>query len=487
MGRRQVGVNTLGFVAMVMCLFNPHWLWDAGFQLSFFATLGLILYADPLQAWAVRWLERLTAARPGLARQLVEGWGDGLIFTLAAQITTLPLLAYYFGRVSLVAFAANPLVLPAQPPLMILGGLAALLGSAALPLGQPFAWLAWPFLAYTIRTAELFGSLAPAVRVPLAPAGSGAASGPLTAGLLTAGLLTAYYALLFGLTWLPRAWPQAFSQALAHARACLAAWTGGWRPNTALAVLAAAACLVWRAAASAPDGRLHITLLDEGATPSTLVQTPTGRFLLVSGGGLGDGLSDSLGRRLPLIRPELDLLIVTPGGSAGFDGLDSLVGRIPARQVVWIAPVGTSRAAQRLQDSLRSAGTDVQAAQAGQTFDLGGGARLTLLSAGTEGACLLVEWNSFRLLMAPEGCAGLPAGPVSVLVVGGADEEEDGFAGRLADLRPQVILAGNAGAGSELLAANASARGHTILSTAQNGWIQITTDGGQMWVETETK
>jgi predicted membrane metal-binding protein len=50
-GRRQAGANTLVFTAAVMCAFNPHVLFDAGFMLSFAATLSLILYADLLKAW----------------------------------------------------------------------------------------------------------------------------------------------------------------------------------------------------------------------------------------------------------------------------------------------------------------------------------------------------------------------------------------------------------------------------------------------------
>ena len=47
-GRRQDGLNTLAFVAALMALFNPQVLWDVGFQLSFLATLGLVLYVGPL-------------------------------------------------------------------------------------------------------------------------------------------------------------------------------------------------------------------------------------------------------------------------------------------------------------------------------------------------------------------------------------------------------------------------------------------------------
>ena len=45
---RQTGINTLAVTAAVMAGFNPNILWDPGFQLSFAATLGLVLYADPL-------------------------------------------------------------------------------------------------------------------------------------------------------------------------------------------------------------------------------------------------------------------------------------------------------------------------------------------------------------------------------------------------------------------------------------------------------
>src|SRR5215208_1131216 len=53
-GRRQLALNTLLAVALLMCLWNPLYIWDVGFQLSFFATLGLILYADPFSKFANR-------------------------------------------------------------------------------------------------------------------------------------------------------------------------------------------------------------------------------------------------------------------------------------------------------------------------------------------------------------------------------------------------------------------------------------------------
>jgi hypothetical protein len=44
--------------------------------------------------------------------------------------------------------------MPAQPAVMILGGLATLVGLVLLPLGQVPAWIAWPFLDSTIYVVE---------------------------------------------------------------------------------------------------------------------------------------------------------------------------------------------------------------------------------------------------------------------------------------------------------------------------------------------
>ena len=48
-GRRQNGLNSLGLAALLMMFQNPNIPWDVGFQLSAAATLGLVLYAQPLE------------------------------------------------------------------------------------------------------------------------------------------------------------------------------------------------------------------------------------------------------------------------------------------------------------------------------------------------------------------------------------------------------------------------------------------------------
>ncbi|MDQ1299648.1 MAG: Competence protein ComEC [Patescibacteria group bacterium] len=156
-GRTYAVVRALLVVAAVMLLMNPLLLaFDPGFQLSFVATLGLILLAPIIEI-------QLT-----LIRSLF--WRDLLAATLAAQIAVLPLLLYQTGLFSLVSLPANLLVLPLVPLAMLLSAFAGLIG-AALPGIAPFLGLpAHLILSIIISIAEFASSLSLAsVSVPQFP------------------------------------------------------------------------------------------------------------------------------------------------------------------------------------------------------------------------------------------------------------------------------------------------------------------------------
>jgi competence protein ComEC len=143
-GRRADALTSLLLAGALMSLWDPFVLWDVGFQLSFLATLGLIVLVPTLDRLLVR-----------LPRFLAES----LSVTLAAQLLTMPLIAVYFSQVSLVAPLANFLVLPALPTVMLLGALTALAGLAFPPLGVAIGWLTWLVVTYVARTVELASQL----------------------------------------------------------------------------------------------------------------------------------------------------------------------------------------------------------------------------------------------------------------------------------------------------------------------------------------
>jgi len=152
-GRQTDALTSLMAAAVLMTLCDPQTLWDLGFQLSFAATLGLIIYTPPLQRWFEKQLSRMLA--PGAAKKVVGMLNEALIVTLAAQITTMPIIVYHFRRLSLITLLSNFFVLPAQPGVMLWGGLATIAGLIWLPLGQVLGWIAWLFLTYTIRVVEI--------------------------------------------------------------------------------------------------------------------------------------------------------------------------------------------------------------------------------------------------------------------------------------------------------------------------------------------
>ncbi len=148
---------SLAFTAIVMSALNPAVLWDISFQLSMFAVLGLMLFSQPLSQWFNRMLARIL---PGKAAQSAATLlGEPLMVTLAVQITTLPLIVLYFGRISLVLFVVNLLVIPVQAQLLILGVVATLTAIILPSVAQLLYWFDMLLLAWTIAVVRLFARL----------------------------------------------------------------------------------------------------------------------------------------------------------------------------------------------------------------------------------------------------------------------------------------------------------------------------------------
>ena len=466
-GRRQDGLNTLTFVAALMAVGNPFVLWDVGFQLSFAATLGLILYAQPLQEWVTQRLTRVSP--PETAQKISAPLADYFLFTLAAQLTTLPIMAYQFGRISLVSLIANPFILPAQPAVMLFGGLALLLGLLYLPLGQLAAWLAWPFVVYTNRAVELFASFP---------------HGVLVLGDFSLLFVILFYAALLSWTF-----------AGTRIKAFLVARQLTLAPLL-LSALALVTFLTWRAAFAAPDGRLHLTFLDVGSANAVLIQTPTGHYVLVNGGPSLSRLSDALGRRLSPFDRKLEYLIIASTQENQVAALPRTLERFPPEAVLWAGKVESSYSARQVDKWLVDQSIAVTRVIPGSGLDLGAGARLEVLSVTPRGAVLLVEWGGFRALL-PIGINfdtldelknGQAVGPVTALLLADSGYAPLNPPEWIAALRPQVVILSVAAGDPDGLPdqyALDAAKDITLLRTDQNGWITVSTDGEQMWVEVE--
>ncbi len=466
-GRRQHAYTTLAVTAAFMAWLDPRVLGDVGFQLSFAATLGLVLFAEPFQQAAERVLRRWLA--PQQARRWAAPLGEFFLFTLAAQLLTLPISAYVFHRISVISFLANPAVLPVQAPLMVGAGVAVLLGLLWLPLGKAVAWAVWPLAVYTIRAVEAFAAL-PFTTVATASFGAG-------------GVVAYYAALAAGVAlWQQRArW--------------LERWRAGVVKAALLPALAVAATLVWHVGWTRPDGCLQVTLLPVGNGAALLVHTPTGRWVLVGGGERGTALADALGRALPL-GERLDWWVVGATRSEMVEGLLPLVAAKPPQAVWWAGAAQISPAARALRAQLQTAGVPVQAVAPGAALDLGEGARLQAVAVSPRGGVFLLRWREFRMLlplgMDFDALARVKGqqnrwAPLTALLLADGGYAPLNPPDWVERLHPRVLLLSVRAAdphGRPSLEVLQALRGFPLLRTDRCGRITLMTDGSHLWVRT---
>jgi len=470
-GRRNDGMNALMLSAVIMSAFNPNIPWDVGFQLSFFATLGLILYAEPFQSWAVNTITRFTSV--GTAQKIAAPVSEYILLTLAAQLTTLPIMAYHFKRISLVSLIANPFILPVQPAVMIVGGIAVILSLIWLPLGAVAAFGAWPFVAYTIRLVELFNQLP---------------NGVIILGDFSLWLVILFYAALFTWTFARHRVKEFFSGEQNNLPAL---------PTVTVAtILTILVMVTWRAAFTTPDGNLHISFLDVGSADAILIQTPGGRNILVNGGPSVSMLSDGLGRRLPPLNRRLDWLVIASTQENQLSSLPRVVERIPPSNVLWAGNVEASFSARNLDEWFVDQNIPVTRAEAESELELGDGAVLKILNVSSRGAVLLLEWNEFRALL-PIGMNfsaleelknGEEIGMASLLLLGDSGYAPINPPEWVANLNPQLIVLSVAAGDKDGLPHEGTLEAtedYPLLRTDENGWVEVTTDGIEMWIEVQ--
>lgn len=105
--RKASTYNLLFASAFGLLLYNPYWLFDTGFQLSYAALLGILLFHRPIYI-----LLQTGKKLPDLIINL-------LAVTLAAQAMTLPLTLYYFKQFPVYFLVSNLVAVPLSSLLLI--------------------------------------------------------------------------------------------------------------------------------------------------------------------------------------------------------------------------------------------------------------------------------------------------------------------------------------------------------------------------------
>jgi competence protein ComEC len=150
LARKTSIFNTLAFSAFLLLCYNPYWLWDVGFQLSYAAVLSIVIFMRPVYNWfyiknkALDFLWKLNA------------------ITIAAQVLTLPISIYHFHQFPNYFLLTNFLAVPLSS-LILLGEIllcaAAFVPAFAIIIGNILLWLIRIMNRYVERIEQLPFSL----------------------------------------------------------------------------------------------------------------------------------------------------------------------------------------------------------------------------------------------------------------------------------------------------------------------------------------
>ena len=141
--------NSLGLALLLLLLPDPFAAYDVGLLLSFAATYGLLRWSRPIQTVLMR------GSLPPIVEKVRKPCASAVAVSLAATITTVPIMAIYFGRISLVSVLANLLTtIPAEAALIsgLLASVSAVLGLTVL--AQPFMAVAGVLSRYLLWICE---------------------------------------------------------------------------------------------------------------------------------------------------------------------------------------------------------------------------------------------------------------------------------------------------------------------------------------------
>ena len=155
--RNKNSLQSLSFSFTIMLLWNPLYLFDISFQMSFAAVGSIIVFMPSLSS--------LYHPTHRLSQWI---WGM-LCVSAAAQIGTLPLITYYFGRISCYSLLTTFIAIPAATGILYLCCMLMLLSPFLLlsPTVAPASWLtgwvakALVSITHFANTAFHLTSLAP--------------------------------------------------------------------------------------------------------------------------------------------------------------------------------------------------------------------------------------------------------------------------------------------------------------------------------------
>ena len=337
--RRSQAIVALSIAGLILLWIRPGLLFTPGFQLSFAATGGILYLFLPLR-------KILPPLHPWL--------GSSLAVSMAAQLSTWPILAYHFQGFSTYAVFNNLLSVPLAGAIMSLGLISCGVGLFILPLAQILGAanniLITLFLRFTALTAALPGAY-PYVPPPQPP------------------FLLAYYAFLLllpGSLVVPNEVLRGKGNSMGYQRS--------------LIILLTCLLVFWGIIPSLGPGRLEVTFLSVGAGDAAVVRIMGGKTYLIDTGPGGDGLAFDAGSSVvvPFLKRQginsLEYIFLSHPHADHYGGLGAITSQLAVKGL--ILPPGFPPQEFGLKGDLD---IPLFRAEAGNRLDLGRGVQIEVL------------------------------------------------------------------------------------------------------------
>lgn len=126
--------NTLSVSAFLLLCYNPFWLWDVGFQLSYAALLSIVVFMKPVYHCIY------------IKNKLLDKIWQAAAVTIAAQILTTPISIYYFHQFPVFFLMTNLLAVPIST-IILIGEIVlcavAFITPLATVIGRILTWFLW--------------------------------------------------------------------------------------------------------------------------------------------------------------------------------------------------------------------------------------------------------------------------------------------------------------------------------------------------------
>ncbi|MES1214583.1 MAG: ComEC/Rec2 family competence protein [Bacteroidota bacterium] len=149
-GKRSSIYNSLAAAAFILLCYNPYWLWDVGFQLSYAAVLSIVIFMQPVYNWFY------------VKNKILDFIWKMNAVTIAAQLLTIPLSIYHFHQFPNYFLLTNFIAVPVSS-LIVLGEILLCTISVIPPLafliGKILYGLIWFMNTYIERVEALPFSL----------------------------------------------------------------------------------------------------------------------------------------------------------------------------------------------------------------------------------------------------------------------------------------------------------------------------------------